>query len=78
MNKNQMQNYIIQYSHFLDTKNKKDILKVIQINNQESSILNSRRKDIDIDLDIANEESINQIYDIVKSRIDYLNKPSMY
>jgi hypothetical protein len=49
-----MQNYIIQYSHFLDTKNKKDILKVIQINNQESSILNSRRKDIDIDLDIVN------------------------
>ena len=78
MNKNQMQNYIIQYSNFLDTKNKKDILKVIQINNQESSILNSRRKDIDIDLDIVNEESINQIYDIVKSRIDYLNKPSMY
>jgi len=73
-----MQNYIIQYSHFLDTKNKKDILKVIQINNQESSILNSRRKDIDIDLDIVNEESINQIYDIVKSKIDYLNKPSMY
>ena len=78
MNKNQMQNYIIQYSHFLDTKNKKDILKVIQINNQESSILNSKRKDIDIDLDIVNEESINQIYDIVKSRIDYLNKPSIY
>ena len=73
-----MQNYIIQYSSFLDTKNKKDILKVIQINNQESSILNSRRKDIDIDLDIVNEESINQIYDIVKNRIDYLNKPSMY
>jgi hypothetical protein len=78
MNKNQMQNYIIQYSHFLDTKNKKDILKVIQINNQESSILNSKRKDIDIDLDIVNEESINQIYDIVKNRIDYLNKPSIY
>jgi hypothetical protein len=78
MNKNQMQNYIIQYSSFLDTKNKKDILKVIQINNQESSILNSRRKDIDIDLDTVNEESINQIYDIVKNRIDYLNKPSMY
>ena len=78
MNKNQMQNYIIQYSHFLDTKNKKDILKVIQINNQESSILNSRRKDIDIDLDTVNEESINQVYDIVKSRIDYLNKPSIY
>jgi len=78
MKRNQMQNYIIQYSSFLETKNKRDILKVIQINNQESSILNSRRKDIDIDLDIVNEITINQIYDIVKNRIEYLNKPSMY
>jgi hypothetical protein len=40
--------------------------------------LNSRRKDIDIDLDIVNEESINQTFDIVKGKIDYLNKPSIY
>ncbi len=73
-----MQNYILQYSSFLDIQNKRDILQLIQINNQESSILNSRRKDIDIDLDIVNEESINQIYDIVKNRIEYLNKPSIY
>jgi hypothetical protein len=78
MNRNQMQNYILQYSSFLDIQNKRDIFQIIQINNQESSILNSRRKDIDIDLDIVNEESINQIYDIVKNRIEYLNKPSIY
>jgi hypothetical protein len=78
MKRNQMQNYIIQYSSFLETKNKRDILKVIQINNQESSILNSNRKDIDINLDIVNEITINQIYDIVKNRIEYLNKPCMY
>ena len=73
-----MQNYILQYSSYLETKNKRDILRIIQINNQESSILNSRRKDVDIDLDIINDITINQIYDIVKSRIDYLNKPSIY
>ena len=28
MKRNQMQNYIIQYSSFLETKNKRDILKV--------------------------------------------------
>ena len=69
MNKNQMQNYILQYSSYLETKNKRDILRIIQINNQESSILNSRRKDVDIDLDIINDITINQIYDIVKNRI---------
>ena len=78
MNRNQMQNYILQYSSFLETKNKRDILQIIQINNQESSILNSRRKDIDIDLDIVNDITINQIYNIVKNRIEYLNKPSIY
>ena len=78
MNRNQMQNYILQYASFLDIQNKRDILQIIQINNQESSILNSRRKDIDIDLDIVNDITINQIYDIVKNRIEYLNKPSMY
>ena len=78
MNRNQMQNYILQYSSFLDIQNKRDILRIIQINNQESSILNSRRKDIDIDLDIVNDITINQIYDIVKNRIEYLNKPSIY
>jgi hypothetical protein len=78
MNKNQMQNYILQYASYLETKNKRDILRIIQINNQESSILNSRRKDIDIDLDIVNDITINQIYNIVKNRIEYLNKPSMY
>jgi hypothetical protein len=78
MNKNQMQNYILQYASFLDIQNKKDILRIIQINNQESSILNSRRKDVDIDLDIVNDITINQIYDIVKNRIEYLNKPSIY
>ena len=78
MNRNQMQNYILQYASFLDIQNKRDILQIIQINNQESSILNSRRKDIDIDLDIVNDITINQIYDIVKRRIEYLNKPSIY
>ena len=73
-----MQNYILQYASFLGIQNKKDILQIIQINNQESSILNSRRKDIDIDLDIVNDITINQIYDIVKRRIEYLNKPSIY
>ncbi len=73
-----MQNYILQYASFLDIQNKRDILQIIQINNQESSILNSRRKDIDIDLDIVNDITINQIYDIVKNRIEYLNKPSIY
>ena len=73
-----MQNYILQYASYLETKNKRDILRIIQINNQESSILNSRRKDIDIDLDIVNDITINQIYNIVKNRIEYLNKPSMY
>ena len=73
-----MQNYILQYASFLDIQNKKDILRIIQINNQESSILNSRRKDVDIDLDIVNDITINQIYDIVKNRIEYLNKPSIY
>ena len=78
MNKNQMQNYILQYASFLDIQNKRDILRIIQINNQESSILNSRRKDVDIDLDIVNDITINQIYNIVKRRIEYLNKPSIY
>ena len=78
MNRNQMQNYILQYSSYLETKNKRDIFQIIQINNQESSILNSRRKDVDIDLDIVNDITINQIYDIVKNRIEYLNKPSIY
>jgi Cdc6-like AAA superfamily ATPase len=78
MNRNQMQNYILQYASFLDIQNKRDIFQIIQINNQESSILNSRRKDVDIDLDIVNDITINQIYDIVKNRIEYLNKPSIY
>ena len=78
MNRNQMQNYILQYASFLDIQNKRDILQIIQINNQESSILNSRRKDVDIDLDIVNDITINQMYDIVKRRIEYLSKPSIY
>jgi hypothetical protein len=81
MNRQQQINFILQYAiqaSFLTHQNKKDIRTIILDNNETHSILVSmNKKNTDIDLEQLTDNSINQIFDIIDSRLKFLNQPSL-
>ena len=81
MNRRQQINFILQYAiqaSFLTYQNKKDIRSIIVDNNETHSILDSmNKKNTDIDLDQLTDHSINQIFEIIEKRLQFLNQPSL-
>ena len=81
MNRRQQINFILQYAiqaSFLTYQNKKDIRSIIVDNNETHSILDSmNKKNTDIDLEQLTDHSINQIFEIIEKRLQFLNQPSL-
>ena len=81
MSKTYMMDYIIQNSQYLNQEDKNDIVKIVKDNTEDAAIMeqNKKRKnDVDINLDIMLTHNVKKIYEVMKSRMDYLNNPSMY
>ena len=81
MSKTYMMEYIIQNSQYLNQEDKNDIVKIVKDNTEDAAIMeqNKKRKnDVDINLDIMLTHNVKNIYEVMKSRMDYLNSPSLY
>ena len=70
-----MNRFILDNSKNLNQDDKKAILKII-VDMSPIAIMNSNKKDTDINLDVCNEQAIKLIHHIVKVRMDFLNRPS--
>jgi hypothetical protein len=72
--------FIIENSTFLNKNAKINILTIAMMEIGRSVIMETNnKKEIDIDLDLLekkNVEVLNHIYNIVKKRIEVLNKPA--
>ena len=67
--------FIIDNSHILNTKSKLDILRISMLDNPNMIMEKSGSKEVSINLDGCSLDTILHIYNIVKKRLDLLNKP---
>jgi hypothetical protein len=77
---NRKKKFIVENSNILSKDIKITILSLIMMEVGKSVIMETNsKKDVDINLDILeskNIEVLNHIYNIVKKRLDTLNKPA--
>lgn len=78
VNFNRIKKTISENSHNLNRETQLNILKLIMLEADNSIIMETNKKEIDINLDLLenkNPELLLHIYNIVKRRIDILNQP---
>ena len=70
--------FIVENTGILNRDTKLTILSIIMMEIGQSVIMETNKKEININLDlleIKNIEVLNHIYNIVKKRLDILNQP---
>ena len=76
----QKKRFIVENGEFLNREIRLTILNIVMMEVGKSVIMEtSTKKEVDINLDLLQEKStevLNHIYNIVKKRLDILNKPA--
>lgn len=74
-----MKRFIVEHSNILNREIKLSILNIVMMDVGQSVIMETSKKEIDINLDLLqekNEEVLKHIYNIIKKRVDTLSQPA--